>query len=56
MEAERSDSDVAYYNIAMMNPEHSLLESRVDSLNCMPTKKISRRVRSGYFIFLWLYN
>ena len=41
---------VAYYNIAMMNPEHSLLESPVDILNCMPTRKISRRMRSSYFI------
>ena len=46
---------VAYYNIAMMNPEHSLLESPVDILNCMPTRKISRRMRSSYFIFLLLY-
>ena len=47
---------VAYYNTAMMNPEHSLLESRVDILNCMPKRNIFRPMRSSYFIFLLLYN
>ena len=47
---------VAYYNTAMMNPEHSLLESRVDVLNCMPKRNIFRPMRSSYFIFLLLYN
>ena len=57
MEAERTMTQmVAYYNTAMMNPEHSLLESRVDILNCMPKRNIFRPMRSSYFIFLLLYN
>ena len=44
---------VAYYDIAMMNPERSLLKSRVDILNCMSTRKISHRMRSSNFIFLF---
>ena len=44
---------VAYYDIAMMNPERSLLKSRVDILNCMSTRKISHHMRSSNFIFLF---